>query len=362
MRFRAKAFRHRMPPVIRLSVLALGLSALASARTAAASDSPPVIIEHAWKQFLSYRAAVAELPDDGDARLEAASKIFLAPGNRFLRGYFAERRGGEELGVSRWVAVPHEAFDVLAAILADGRVQREIEDGAQDLVRRLRSMPAARDTVAFVFLVGGFQSYFTSFADGGTTVIAMHMESFVPLPASLSPKTRREIDAAIQWRPDTLATFGEFFPWCAYAYAQNFLPELRERLVDHNATLAEYAIYHGFSTRLAGALYPESLFRGGAAPVRSRAAALLEPIRQEIGTAWSPLGGEPYPLVLHDERLTAPIPEGATAQQAVAVLGTHLAEAWLFGTRTTPRADEAVEIATIGRVPTRMIWQLIEAY
>jgi hypothetical protein len=330
----------------------------------AASASKPILIEHGWKQFLDYRQAVSELPrpDDGDARLEVARKIFLAPGNRFVRGYFEERGGGAELGLSRWVAVPDEAFASLDGVLSDQRVQAMIEDGATSLVRRLQSMPPAQDTVAFVFLVGGFQSYFTSFTDAGTNVIAVHLESFVPPPADLPAKLRREIDAAIQWRPDTLATPKDLFPWCAYAHAQNFLPELRQRLSDRTATLAEYTIFHGFSTRLAAALYPESVFAGGTAPVHTAAAARIEPRWREIGNAWYSLGDEPFPLVLYDERMSAAVPEGTTSQQAIAVLGTHLAEEWLFGIRASRNANEAAEIAGLGRVPTRMIWQLIEAY
>jgi hypothetical protein len=357
MGFTAAALRRRLAIVVLLA-------GLTTVPARASFQAPPILVEHPWKQTLEYWEAVEELsgPENGKARLAVAEKILLAEGSRYTRSFFAQRGGTAEVGLSYWVDLPAEAFAAIAEKLADENVQQMIEAGAAEMVDRLHGIPGSADTVAFVFVVGGFQSYFTSYTDGGTNVIAIHLEAFVPLPGDLSPQVMREIDRSIRWRPDRLATLDDLFPWCVYGYTQVFLPELRRRMIDDNATLAEYAILNGFSAQLAGALYPESVFAGGAAPVGTAVSARIEPAWRQIGESWFDLGNEPFPMVLLDERLRAPVPEGTTAQQAIAVIGTHLAEEWLNGTRHTREPDRATEISQLGRLPTMFVWELIEAY
>jgi hypothetical protein len=343
-------------------ILSSMLPACSSAETESKGDRKPVLVVHAWKEFLEYRKALAS----ADASKEGASyrvarSVFEKEGNRFLWGYFKRRGGGDSMfGLEEWSALPAPAYDRLVAELSRESVQKKLEADAEDLVKRLGTMPSASDTVAFVFLVGGFQDYFTSYRDRGTNVIAVHLESFVPLPDDLDQGIARDIDFAITWRPDTLATLDEVAPWCTFAYTQNFLPELRERIIKDTASLAEYVLMQGFSTRLAGALYPESFFGNATPPVQALARWKIKPVWRKIGASWYELGTETYLSALFDERMSAELPEGTTAQQAVYVVGTELAGEWLDGIRLTPNKNEPGEISELGRIPTLSIWQLLE--
>ena len=54
------------------------------------------------------------------------------------------------------------------------------------------------------------------------------------------------------------------------------------------------------------------------------------------------------------------VPEGATVQEAVEVIGARLTGEWLQATRIGRTKDEAAEISRLGRLPTLSAWGLLQ--
>lgn len=338
--------------------------ALSDASPSATAGQPapgarPVRVVHAWRAFLSYWDALPAAEKKGARKAPTAEAKYLAA-EPLVREYFRARGGGDEkISLGDWVAVPRAAFDSVRAALAAPATQRALETGAEDLARRLARVGRSTDSLVVVFLVGDYSSYFTTFEDGGTQVVAVQLESFVPLPATLAKSEREALELSIQSRPDSASTLDEVMPWAAYASARQFTPELRERIANESASLAEFVLFHGFASRFAGGLYPESVFGRGVGPVRASTARALDQTWLDVGHTWHVLGTRPFLAARQESVMASKLPEGVTVDQAIAFVGARLAEQWLKATRIGRQTDEPAEISRLGRVPTLNAWDLM---
>jgi hypothetical protein len=210
----------------------------------------------------------------------------------------------------------------------------------------------------FVFLVGDFSSPYTTWSSGRTQFVAMQLETFAP--GELDQESKEAVELAIVTRPDSLPRLSDVAPWAAYAATRQFVPELRERVTNESASLAEFSLLHGFSSRFAAALYPQSVFGRGVGALRQQTVNALDPSWRKIGASWFPLGTKPYAAVRYEDGMTAPLPEGVSLDAAVSLVGARMAEEWLHATRIGRTTDEPGQIMRQGRVPTLSAWALLE--
>lgn len=327
---------------------------------AAVQVTRPVIVVHAWRDFLTYWSALSSSQKSASPRsADDAQRAYLNGDHQMVRDYFQQRGGGQVLiSLGDWLALPVSAFDEVAKALSDPAVQQKLANDANDLAKRMAHVGTPSDTLEFVFMVGDFSSYTTTWEEGNKQVVAVQLESFVPL-TRLSSADQSAMELAATWRPDSLATLDEVMPWAAYAAARQFMPELRERITSEGANFAEYVMFHGFSARFAGAIYPESVFGRGIGAVRAEPGQLLDRAWLDIGPTWYPVGTKPYLAARYEQVLTSKLPQGTTLDQAITVLGARAAQQWLAGTRIRREADEAAEVSRLGRVPTLSAWQLL---
>jgi hypothetical protein len=331
-----------------------------AAAASTAKTARPVIVVHAWKDFLTYWNGLSASQKSASPRaVQDAQKVYLDGDDGTVHRYFATRGGGQELiALGDWLALPASAFDAVAAALSDPARQAKIEKDALDLVSREGRLGAPTDTLEFVFLVGDFSNYTTSWVEGGRQMVAVQLESFVPLD-HLKAADATAIQVAQAWRPDSLATLDDVMPWAAYASARQFMPELRERITDESENFAEHVLFHGWSSCFAGSMYPESVFGHGLGPVRAAPGMAIDRMWQEIGSTWTAEGTKPYLSARYEDVLTSKLPAGTTLDQAIAVLGARGADQWLNATRIRREKDEAAEVSRLGRVPTLSAWQLL---
>jgi hypothetical protein len=320
----------------------------------------PVIVVHAWKDFLTYWNGLSASQKSASPRsVRDAQKIYLDGDDGTVHRYFSTRGGGQELiALGDWLALPASAFDAVAAALSDPARQAKLEKDAQDLAARVGRVGAPTDTLEFVFLVGDFSNYTTSWVEGGKQMVAVQLESFVPL-GRLRAADATAIQVAQVWRPDSLAGLDNVMPWAAYASARQFMPELRERITAESENFAEHVLFHGWSSCFAGSLYPESVFGRGLGPVRAEPGGLLDHAWQDIGPTWTGVGTKPYLSARYEDQLTSKLPAGTNLDQAIAVIGARAADQWLNATRIRRDKDEAAEVSRLGRVPTLSAWQLL---
>ena len=356
--------------ILFLAALLLAAPACAAgsdARHAASSSMPvttaaarPVIVVHAWKDFLTYWNGLSASQKSATPRsVHDAQKIYLDGDDGTVHRYFSTRGGGQELiALGDWLALPASAFDAVAAALSDPARAAKLEKDALDLASRVGRVGAPTDTLEFVFLVGDFSNYTTCWVEGGRQMVAVQLETFVPLD-HLPAADAQAIQVATAWRPDSLAGLDEVMPWAAYASARQFMPELRERITSESENFAEHVLFHGWSSCFAGSLYPESVFGRGLGPVRAEPGALLDRAWQDIGPTWTGVGTKPYLSARYEEGLTAKLPPGTNLDQAIAVIGARAADQWLNATRIRRDKDEAAEVSRLGRVPTLSAWQLL---
>jgi hypothetical protein len=320
----------------------------------------PVIVVHAWKDFLTYWNGLSAAQKSASPRsVHDAQKIYLDGDDGTVHRYFATRGGGQELiALGDWLALPVSAFDRVAAALSDPARQAKIEKDAMDLAARVGRVGAPTDTLEFVFLVGDFSNYTTTWVEGGKQMVAVQLESFVPLD-HLPAADRSAIQVAEAWRPDSLAGLDDVMPWAAYAAARQFMPELRERITAESENFAEHVLFNGWSSCFAASLYPESVFGHGLGPVRAEPGLAIDRVWQDIGPTWTGVGTKPYLSARYEDTLTAKLPAGTNLDQAIAVIGARAAEQWLNATRIRRDKDEAAEVSRLGRVPTLSAWQLL---
>jgi hypothetical protein len=332
-----------------MRALAVGLSLATSQALpgrAAADAMPPgaVRVHHAWESFAA------------SARPAEARK----PSPQVEEAYFAWRGAGDAgAGRRDWRALPAGARAAIASALADSATREALHDGAAQFTRRISRLVAPGDTLVLLLLVGGFEEPVLTFDAGSTRLVAAQVECFLPVLGGLGPEDREALAARILWRPPEEVAMGDLFPWCAYAAASVFLPELRERKLGDSASLAEIVLLRGFSVRFAGALYPESRFAGGRPPVTEQALSAVADWRA-VGARWFPYGTEPYLAAVFEEEVEGAVPEGATVEETAAILGSSLAREWLDATRVSRTRDEAAEISRLGRFPTLYAWGLLE--
>jgi hypothetical protein len=322
--------------------------------------SRPVIVVHAWKDFLTYWSGLSASQKSASPRsVHDAQKIYLDGDDGTVHRYFSTRGGGQELiALGDWLALPASAFDAVAAALSDPAHQAKIEKDAMDLAARVGRVGAPTDTLEFVFLVGDFSNYTTCWVEGGKKMVAVQLESFVPLD-HLRAADASAIQVAQAWRPDSLASLDDVMPWAAYASARQFMPELRERITAESENFAEHVLFHGWSSCFAGSLYPESVFGRGLGPVRAEPGSAIGRIWLDIGPTWTGEGTKPYLSARYDDVLTSKLPAGTNIDQAIAVMGARAADQWLNATRIRREKDEAAEVSRLGRVPTLSAWQLL---
>jgi len=324
------------------------------------SAKPAHVVEtvHAWRDFARFAAEAAKLQDSAE-RKALAERTYLDGAQGRMRAYFSVRSGGDAaIAFGDWLALPAGAWTAVSRALADPSVAQALERDASDLARRFASYGAAGDTTVFVYLVGDFSNPYTTWNHGRTQFVAIQLETFVP--AEWDAESKEAIDLAIVSRPDSLARLADVAPWAAYAATRQFVPELRERVGNESASLAEVALLNGFSSRFAAALYPQSVFGRGVGPLRQQTANALEPAWRRIGASWFPLGTKPYSAVRYEEAMTSPLPEGTSLDAAVSLVGAHVAEEWLRATRIGRTADEPGQITRQGRVPTLSAWALLQ--
>jgi hypothetical protein len=336
----------------------------APAPAAAASvpgASRPVKMVHAWRDFLSYWNSLPAAEKSAASRDEKAVEPYLSGGEGYVREYFAARGGGKEsIALGDFLALPAPLFSTVEAALSDPANQSALEQGAQDLARRLARVGSPTDTLVIVFLVGDYANYYTTWVDGKRQVVAVQLETFVPLPTVLPTESRESLNTSVQTRPDTLGTLSDVMPWAAYAAARQFTPELRERIATESASLAEYVLFYGFASRFAAAMYPSSVFGRGVGALRAAPAQVLDRVWLDVGASWFPLGTRPYTAARYESVMTSKLPPETTIDQAMTMVGARLAAEWLAGTRIRREADEASEISRLGRVPTLSAWGLLK--
>jgi len=320
----------------------------------------PVIVVHAWKDFLTYWNGLSASQKSASPRsVSDAQKIYLDGDDGTVHRYFGTRGGGQELiALGDWLALPASAFDAVAQALSDPARQAKIEKDAQDLATRVGRVGAPTDTVEFVFLVGDFSNYTTTWVEGNKQMVAVQLESFVPLHG-LKAADASAIEVAQAWRPDSLADLDQVMPWAAYAAARQFMPELRERMTAESENFAEYVLFNGWSACFAGSLYPESVFGRGVGPVREGPGRALERSWLNVGPTWAGEGTKPYLSARYEDVLASKLPAGTTLDQAIQVIGAKAADQWLNATRIRRDKDEASEVSRLGRVPTLSAWQLL---
>jgi hypothetical protein len=319
-----------------------------------------VIVRHAWREFLGYWNGLAPEQKAASPRsAETAQRAYLPAGEGEVREFFRTRGGGQELiSLGDWLALPAPAYDAVAKALSDPARQQKLVSEADDLARRVARVGTATDTLVFVFLVGDFSNYTTTWVEGGKQIVAVQLESFVPLDG-ISADAKSAVDLAVAWRPDSLATLDQVMPWAAYASARQFTPELRERMTAEGASLAEYVLFNGFAARFARGMYPESVFGRGVGAVRAEPGAKLDRAWLDLGPIWYPLGTKPYLAARYEDAMSSKLPAGTTLDQAITVVGARAAEQWLAGTRIRREADEAAEVSRLGRVPTLSAWRIL---
>lgn len=293
--------------------------------------------------------------------VSAGAAGYAANRDPMLAGYFAWRGAGDaEAGAADWSALPAPALEVVRQALADTSVQNRLERGATDFAARIARVVAPGDTVTLVLLMGAFEETFVHYDVGGQPVVALQLENFLVPLDSLDAESREWIasyrirGAEVALRPD------DVFPWGAYAAAGLFTPELRRRRMNDVASLAETVLLHGFGTRFAAALYPESRFAGARPPVPDDILRSVQPKWREIGAAWFPFGTEPYLAAIYEPKVEEALPAGVTPAQAAEVIGAEVTGEWLRATRISRTQDEAAEISRLGRLPTLSAWGLLQ--
>lgn len=342
--------------VLAIVLLVLNLSAAFDPAVANGPARGVVRVVHDWDSFPALAAQLRGLTLE--ARADAVQKHYAASGRRLAHGYFAWRGAGDaSSGIQDWLAVPPAAIDGIAAALADSAARARLHAGAAELERRLSRVVPPGDTLHLVLLVGGFEEPVLTYDADTTRVVAAQVECFLP---GLDAPTREMAAGRALWQPAAPLAAADLFPWCAYAATSVFLPELRERKLGDRASLAEMVLLKGFSARFAGALYPESDFAGGRAPVSESARAAVSREWRAIGARWIPFGTEPYLAAVLEDSVLAAVPEGVTADEAAAVVGSALAGEWLDAARVSRTRDDAAEIARLGRFPTLYAWGLLQ--
>src|SRR5262249_39121569 len=163
-------------------------------------------------------------------------------------------------------------------------------------------------------LVGDFSSYTTTWVEGSKQMVAVQLESFVPLN-HLPSADASAIQVAQTWRPDSLAGPDEVMPWAAYAAARQFMPELRERITAESENFAEHVLFQGWSSCFAASLYPESVFGRGLGPVRAEPGLAIDRVWQDIGPTWTGVGTKPYLSARYEDVLTSKLPAGTSIDQ-----------------------------------------------
>ena len=113
-------------PLVLLATLLLCNSACAAGSDAShpsASGAPvttqaarPVIVVHAWKDFLTYWNGLSASQKSASPRsVRDAQKIYLDGDDGTVHRYFSTRGGGQELiALGDWLALPASAFDAVA--------------------------------------------------------------------------------------------------------------------------------------------------------------------------------------------------------------------------------------------------------
>ena len=311
----------------------------------------------------------ADAPPQGEVRVVQAWRLLAAEGasgytqpeDPMLAGYFAWRGAGNtEAGAADWSALPASVLDAVQSALADSSVQNHLERGAADLAARLARVVAPGDTVTLVLVVGAFEETFVHYDVAGQPVVALQLENFLVPVDSLDAESREWV-ASYRIRQAEVALGAEdVFPWGVYATAGLFAPELRRRRMDDVASLAETVLLHGFGTRFAAALYPDSRFSGARPAVPQSVLDAVRPKWREIGAAWFPFGTEPYLAAIYEPGVEAALPAGVTPAQAAEVIGAELTGEWLGATRISRTQDEAAEISRLGRLPTLSAWGLLQ--
>jgi hypothetical protein len=320
-----------------------------------------VVTVHAWRDFTRYVQELTNAvpPHEELGRRALAERAYL--GEEYVREYFAVRGGGDfQIALGDWTALPLTAFGAVRGTLGDLEATARLERDTEELARRFAPYGAAGDTTVFVFLVGDFSAPYTTWHSGRRQVVAVQLESLVPLPSDLPGDAREAIELALVMRPDTLSGLADAAPWAAYAATRQFVPELRERTTAESASLAEYALLHGLSARFAAALYPQSVFGRGVGALRAQTVRALEPEWRTIAAGWFPHGTKPYSAARHEDDIDDRLPDGITLDQALTLVGARMAESWLYATRIGRTVDEPRQIGRQGRVPTLSAWGLLK--
>ncbi len=332
-------------------LLAIGLSAAVA--SPAGADAPArgtVLVHHAWQDYLLFSRRAKALADSTRQAelLPLALATYAGPDRPLVHAYFAWLGAGDaQAALGEWLESSPIGPGPLW--LGDPTMQARLRAFAAEFARRLSRVVPPGDTVHVLLVVGGSSEPSLTYDAGARPVVA------APLDALRDPNQPPVGSQYLGLDP----LLDDLFPWCAYAAASLFLPELRERKLGDSASLAEMVLLNGFSARFAGALYPESKFAGGRPLVSKEAYDAVQPRWREIGGAWFPLGTEPYLSAVYEDSVTAAVPEGVTVEQAAAVVGSALAGEWLDAARVSRTKDEAAEISRLGRFPTLYAWGLL---